>query len=311
VAACWQSAVTVPAPAVAAFAAALEEIGDAVVSLESADGTWRVAALSNDRPDPVRVRLVVALAAAAAGIPAPPPVIEPVADRDWRIEGFRLLPAVRAGRFFVRGGHVREPVPFGAIGIRLEASLAFGSGHHASTAGCLAALSALAHRPVRRLLDMGCGSGILAIAAARLWRARVIAADIDADAVAETAANARLNGVAPLVRPVVADGYRSPPIRHAGPFDVIAANILAHPLVRMAADLAAALGPGGRAVLAGFMARDAARVRSAHAAFGLRLERALDVDGWTTLTLVASGPPSARSGYSPADSVQRLREGWT
>lgn len=123
--------------------------------------------------------------------------------------------------------------------------MAFGTGHHASTAGCLLAFSRQTNLRPRRVLDMGCGSAVLAIAAAKLWRAQVLAVDVDPDAVAEAAHNARSNGVAHLVKPVLANGYTTPEVMRAGPFDVIVSNILARPLKRMARHLAGALAPGG------------------------------------------------------------------
>ena len=166
----------------------------------------------------------------------------------------------------------------------------------------LGALAASGRR-FARPLDLGCGSGILAIAAAKLWRVPVLASDVDANAVAVTRRNARLNGVAPLVRGVVADGWRSPTLRSQAPFDLVLANILARPLKRMAGDLARHLAPGGLAVLAGFLASDGTDVLAAHRTHGLRLVRAIDdATGWRTLVLRRPKSPTAR--LAPTSGVR-------
>jgi ribosomal protein L11 methyltransferase len=174
------------------------------------------------------------------------------------------------------------------VPIRLDAGLAFGSGEHASTRGCLLALDELARRRrFRRVLDMGCGSGILAIAAAKCWPARVLAVDNDPKAVVVAQENADQNGVAGQIRVRWSEGYRSPAVRSAGPYDLIFANILADPLCDMARDLARHLAPGGTAILSGLFDRQAARVIEAHRAVGLRLRRCLQLEIWTTLVFSA------------------------
>lgn len=282
----WRITVRVPACAVPGCMAALEPFGRSVLSLETPDGGWEVQAIAAARPPAAALDLALALAAAAAGVPQPATEIAPLAQRDWVADGLQQLPPVRVGRFFVYGRHVRVPVPPGCIGLVIDAGLAFGSGHHASTLGCLAAFSSLRGAGGARALDVGCGSGILAIAVAKALRIPVLACDTDPAAVAETLGNARRNGVAPLVRCTRADGYAAPLVRSRRPFDLIFANILAWPLVRLAPALAAHLAPDGRAVLAGFLERDAARVLAAHRAHGLRLERTIVLDGWATLVLV-------------------------
>jgi ribosomal protein L11 methyltransferase len=288
VAGLWRLAVAVPAHLTEAFEAALRPFAEAVVLSECADGRWQVQALCPARPEPAVAEIAVAVAAAAAGIAAPEITSTPVISRDWVAESQRNLPPLTLGRFFVYGAHVRTPVPPGTIPLAMEAGMAFGSGHHASTAGCLIALSALSRDRRRRLLDLGCGSGILAIAAAKLLHAPVIAADIDPAAVAETRTNARRNRVGGLIRAVRANGLAAATIRQARPFDLICANILARPLKRLAGAVAAALAPGGVVVLSGFITRDAAAVGAAYQAFGLRLIRADNHDGWITLVLKRS-----------------------
>lgn len=274
--------------------AALAECCDSV-SWFAETGSCRFEGLTANEPDRPALSLALALAAAASGVPAPEVTIEPLPDRDWLAESHERFAAFRIGRFVVREPEDQTPVPPGAIALRIAAATAFGSGRHGSTEGCLRALDMVRGRRIRRALDLGCGSGILAIAAAKLWRAGVLASDIDPHAVAVARANARLNGVGHLVRVVVADGYRSSSIAAARPFDLVLCNILARPLKRMAGDLARHLAPEGTAILAGLLTRGDNDVLAAHRAFGLGLLRQIDVDGWRTLVL-RRAPPPATSG---------------
>ena len=212
-------------------------------------------------------------------------VVEALPTRDWLAENRERFAAFRIGRFRIREPDDPTPCSSGLIDLRVEAASAFGSGRHGSTEGCLRALSLLARRPIRRPIDVGCGSGILAIAAAKLWRVPVLAADVDPAAVAVARANARLNGVGPLVRVVLADGWRAPSIAEGGPYDLVLCNILARPLKRLAGDLARHIAPGGIAVLAGLLVADGADVLASHRAAGLRLAWRIDVEGWRTLLL--------------------------
>ncbi|MCU0838618.1 MAG: 50S ribosomal protein L11 methyltransferase [Rhodospirillales bacterium] len=278
----WLIRVVVPPAAVAAFETALAPFCDAVSALEAGADAWRVEGLARQPPDAVSLDVACRLAAAAAGVPPPVPATTRLVERDWVACVQSDMPAVTAGCFTVYGSHLDDRVARGRIGLRIDAAQAFGSGHHASTAGCLAALSGLRRQPVRRALDLGCGSGVLAIAIARLWRARVIAADIDPRATDEAAANAGRNGVGPWIRTVATDGIgRS--VRAAGPFDLIVANILARPLVRLAGAIVPCLGDGGWLILSGFLDPTAAAVARAYAVRGLQLVQRRDEAGWTTL----------------------------
>lgn len=278
--------VVVPASAVAAFWAALDPLCEAVSTVAVDGASWRVEGLCCQPPDDAAVDVACRLAAVAAGVLPPPLTIAPIADRDWIASVHAEMPAVMAGRFTVYGRHLDASVARGRIGLAIDATLAFGSGHHSTTAGCLTALSRLAQCRVRRALDLGCGSGVLAIAMAKLWRAEVVAVDIDPRAVAVATANVAANGVRPWVRCVVSDGL-SARVRALGPFDVIVANILARPLQRLAGAITAALAHRGWLVLSGFLAQDGARVRRAYAVRGLRLGFRLEEAGWTTLGLRA------------------------
>ena len=209
-----------------------------------------------------------------------------VPDQDWVRLSQEGLPPVRAGRFFVHGAHDRGTVPPAVIPLRIEAGLAFGTGHHESTALCLTLISELVRRRrFTRLLDLGCGTGVLAIAMARLWRSRVIAADIDPIAVDVTRDNARANETAPCIRAITADGLLNPAIRARAPYELIIANILAGPLTRLAPSIAAALAPSGWVVLSGLLKWQENLVLSFYRPQGLKL-RARRRDGnWSALLL--------------------------
>lgn len=280
-----------PAAAAAACAAALDPWCTVVAtSIDADDGRvtltgWLAAAAVPDRPTLAAIATALAVAAAMAGIDPPALTVRAVGD-DWLAANREQFRPFRLGRFFIQGADAAEPPPPGLLPLTVDAGLAFGSGRHASTAGCLLALTLRGVAgPRPSLLDVGTGSGVLAIAAAKLWRAKVLATDIDAAAVAVASANVRRNGVADRVRLLVADGARHPAITAAAPYDLIVANILARPLIRLAPALAALGGAGTRLVLAGFVAADAARVAAAYAPHGYRRRRRIDGDGWTTLVL--------------------------
>jgi ribosomal protein L11 methyltransferase len=248
-------------------------------------------------PDWPALDLALAIAAASMGVSPPEVTIEPLPDRDWLAENRERFAALRIGRFLIQEPEDQTPTPPGLIALRIEAATAFGSGRHGSTDGCLRALHMLRGRRTRRALDLGCGSGILAIAAAKLWRVPVLASDVDPHAVAVARANARLNDVRNLVRVIVADGYRSSAIAARRPFDLVLCNILSRTLKRMAGGLARHLAPMGTAILAGLLTRDGNDVLAVHRAVGLGLLRTIDVEGWRTLVL--RRPPSPATSGAP------------
>jgi ribosomal protein L11 methyltransferase len=193
---------------------------------------------------------------------------------------------VRAGRFVVHGAHDRARVAGNAIGIEIEAALAFGTGHHGTTRGCLLALDDLAkRRRPRRVLDLGTGSGVLAIAAAKRLHSRVVAGDIDPVAVAAARGNARRNGAGPAITFVRAAGTKARAIAAQAPYDLIFANILLGPLLRLAVPLRLHLLPRAHLVLSGLLPRDANAALSIYRAQGLTLERRITIEGWVTLVL--------------------------
>lgn len=263
---------------------------DAVSCFDLHDGKyWRVEALYDAAPsrDALLPLLGDRMALTAD--------IELLADEDWVAKSLDGLPPVICGRLFVHGAHDAGAAPPNSIPIRIEAGMAFGTGHHGTTRGCLEALERLRRQEnFSSILDLGCGSGVLAVAAAKLWPgARVWAADIDGQAVDVARANARLNRV-PQIRTLCAAGLASARLRAAGPFDLITANILARPLTRLAGDIAGALAPGGIVVLSGLLADQERPVLNFYEGRGLRRLRRVNVAGWMTLTLRKPGAPEVQ-----------------
>lgn len=277
--------------AIQAFGTALDEIAVAIAAFEIVPGgDWRLEAYCVDAPDDAAVSEAVAGACRALGIALVPHHIAPLPPVDWLAENRRGFPPQGLGRFFIHGSHFEGKVPPGRIGMLLDAATAFGSGEHDTTRGCLLALDALGkRRRIRRPLDVGCGSAILAIAMAKLWRGKVLATDIDPESVRVARENCRINGVARLIEVEVANGYRHPKVRRNRPYDLIVANILARPLCRLAPDLRRHLAPRGMVVLSGLLTGQEAQVLSAHRLQGLTLIGRLRRNGWSTLVLERRG----------------------
>jgi ribosomal protein L11 methyltransferase len=256
----------------------------AVALVDTGQGRWCVSIYFCAAPDKKAVR---ALIKTAVGPEAGRELcFERVAAKDWVGASLAGLRPVTAGRFVVHGAHDRGRIAPNRIGIEIEAALAFGSGHHGTTRGCLLALDGLCKslssgRAARRILDIGTGSGVLAIAAARALRQRVLATDIDPSAVRVARANAKLNGVGPMVELVKADGPANQTLRARAPFDLIFANILLGPLQRLASPLVKITAPGGRVVISGLLTSQANAAITAYRA--LTLQRRIELDGWTTL----------------------------
>ena len=287
----WRIELRVPSQAISYFEEALQSDCMSVSAFVEGDGDdpdadWRLEGFSGAEPDARAVALRLAKAARAVGIETPKVRIHLVPPRDWAAENMADFPPLRVGRYFIHGSHFEGRPPAGRVAIQLDAGAAFGSGEHASTAACLMALDGLAKkRRFRRPLDLGCGSGILALAMAKTWRVRVLASDIDPIAVDVTAGNARVNGVGKLIRTTCGPGYRCPALARGKPYDLIAANILARPLAHMAGDLNRHLAPGGVAIVSGLLERDGRWVIAAHRHFGLKLIDTIIVDGWQTLLI--------------------------
>jgi ribosomal protein L11 methyltransferase len=255
---------------------------DAVTLFEDGPGAWRVEAYAQERADAEAAAEAVRRDHAQADI-----TLEDLEDLNWVAISQAALPPVYAGRFVVHGSHDRGRVPHGPWAIEVEAGEAFGTAHHATTLGCLKAIDALARRrQYKRVLDLGCGSGILAIAAARaLPRAQVIATDNDPIAVEVARSNADANGAKRIVT-ACADGLRHPWLRHAAPFDLVIANILAGPLRMLAGDISGVVSHGANLVLSGILTPEAPTVIAAYAAQGFTLVEHRRIAEWSTLTLV-------------------------
>ena len=276
----WKASITLAKDQAADAAAVLElapPTPQAVLIVDNLfEQTAAVEALYDTEPDEALLSNLTGLTV----------TIEQLPDQDWIKASQEGLAPVRAGRFFIYGAHDAGQVPPAAIAIRIEAGLAFGTGHHETTALCLSVLSDLAkRRRFSRVLDLGCGTGLLAIGAAKLWRRRVIASDIDPVAVDVTRHTARSNGSAPLVQAVTADGLDHAAIRAHAPFDLIVSNILASPLTRLAPAIARSLARGGALILSGLLRNQENLVVSFYTPHGLIL-RARRRDGpWSALVL--------------------------
>ncbi|MGE3967226.1 MAG: 50S ribosomal protein L11 methyltransferase [Dongiaceae bacterium] len=281
----WQIRFEIAAGAAQAIVGAdaiLEPFALSLSRFEAAKGRrWRFEALLEGAPP----EPLIAALAAATGLPAARFHAAPLPERDWVAESQAKLPALRAGRFFLHGSHFRGRIPKASLPLVIDAGIAFGTGRHETTKACLLALDGLAGRRFRNPLDLGCGTGVLALAMARFWGAKVLAADNDPDAVKVARENAARNGLSALVRAVRSEGYAAAALRQRAPFDLIAANILADPLIEMAPALVRHLAPGGRAILSGLLIAQEPAVLEAHRALGLRLERRHRLGDWSALLL--------------------------
>ena len=258
----------------------------AFAAFERPDGRWDVTVHFAEAPDQAMLRELVA--GAAGEDIANTIIFDMVEARDWVKASLEDLVPVPAGRFVVHGQHDRARVPANKLGIEIEAALAFGTGHHGTTRGCLLLLDHVlkARRP-RRVLDLGTGTGVLAIAAAKALQRAVLASDIDPPSVAVARENARLNETGHLVTTVRATGFAAPQFAKAGPFDLVLANILANPLRQLAGPMAQHLAPSASVILSGLLTHQAPGVIAAYRARDLVPLRHLQIDGWSSLLLRA------------------------
>ncbi len=270
-----------------ALGEALENIdpaptGIGVFEVEDGSGLWEVGGYFTDAPDETALLIL------STAMGAKPFTVSELPDTDWVAHVRRELAPVEAGRFFVYGSHDADKVPAGKHALLIEAAMAFGTGHHGTTLGCLRALDRLADQDVKatRVVDIGCGTAVLAMAAAHLWSVDVTASDIDAQAVDVAVANLRANDMENRVAVVEAAGFDHAALE--GPYDLIFANILKGPLVALAPDLSARLSAGGYAVLSGILNEQADEIVNVYARFGNSVAHREEIGEWTTLTLEKS-----------------------
>ena len=270
-----------------ALAAAMEEMtpaptGIGVFEMEDGSGLWEVGGYFDVPP----AESELALLAAAYGARAF--AVSELPDIDWVAKVRRELSPVEAGRFFVYGSHDADKVPGDRIALLIEAQMAFGTGHHGTTLGCLRAFERLLQSGwcAQDVLDLGCGTAVLAMAAARVWPAAVLASDIDAVAVEVAEANLAANGLSDRVRALQAGGFDHAELAAAAPFDLVFANILKGPLLELAPDMARHVAPSGRVILSGVLDSQAEEVIAAYRAQGLTLDMQETIGEWATLTLI-------------------------
>jgi len=283
-------AVTVPEDALEAYEAALNSACDTVGFFRDvATGDWRVEGVKPVNTNEAELNAALMLAELVSGVSVPLERVSTEAE-GWLARTYASFPEQPIGkRFAVRGTHLTDKPTSGRVTLTLDAGLAFGSGEHGSTRGCIVALETVARRRPRRILDLGTGSGILAIAAAKLLHRKVLASDIEPWSVLVTRRNAIQNRVGAMIRVKLANGWHHPAISGGGPYDLVFGNILARPLCGMAWDLSVHLAPGGTAILAGLLGTQVRMVLAAHRRRGLMLERVLPQGAWSTLVLRKKG----------------------
>jgi ribosomal protein L11 methyltransferase len=258
---------------------ATEALTYSILEEDEAHDVWRIDAFPNETDEAAAIERVL------RGFGGLRVGVETLADADWLAMSLSGLPPVRAGRFFVYGAHDQGLVPTNTVNLKIEAGAAFGTGHHGTTVGCLIAYDRLLKaRRFERVLDVGCGTGVLAIAAARTGSRVALGTDIDRPSVRIANENAALNRAD--ARFVHATGLGAAVVRETGPYDLVFANILAPPLVALAQDIKGALKPGGMAILSGLLRTQERRVLAAYVSRGFRLERRLHRDAWATLSLI-------------------------
>lgn len=286
----WSIEIELPFAALVPFEELLgEDAGVAVSSYEVRGGAaWRLQVLFDAPPDEKAWRRRLAAIAGDLGLARAPITTAKLPDQDWVRHTNTLNAPIRAGRFLLYGRHDADHLPPATLKLRVDAGLAFGTGRAPSTFGCLLAIDSLCRRRLpRQALDLGTGSGVLAMAAARAGVRTVLAADIDPVAVAVARANTALNGLAAQVHCLVASSPDDP--RLCGRYDLVVANILAEPLCRMARPLSRRVAPGGHLILSGLLAREERLVFAHYRAQGLCLHRRIALDGWHTLVLMRRG----------------------
>lgn len=273
---------------------ALDALAITVNETDEVHNLWNVVAYFADEAEALAAKRTLDIEA----------IIAPVPDVDWVRLSLEGLAPVAAGRFFLHGSHDRDKRRAGGVSLEIDAGTAFGTGHHGTTAGCLLALDQILknHQP-RRVFDLGCGTGVLAIAAAKATRRAVLATDIDPEATRVTLANARLNHLAPFTSTRTAAGLHHPAIRQSAPFDLIFANILARPLASLAQGITTLLAPGGHVILSG-LTRDQLRwIKACYTTRGLVHNSTITMGNWVALVMCKSSKNAKR----PKQSSGRLQ----
>ncbi len=273
-------------PAAEALGEAMERLvpkptGVGVFEVEDGSGLWEVGGYFGAAPDDTGLALL------AASFGARPFVVSELPETDWVAKVRRELSPVEAGRFYVHGSHDADTLPEGAVGLLIEAAMAFGTGHHGTTLGCLRALETLIAdgEAPQAVLDLGCGTAVLAMAAAKVWPITPIASDIDPVAVEVAEANVTANGLRGRVICVEAEGLDHPSLQAHAPYDLIFANILKGPLIALAPGIFDATAPGGRVILSGLLNEQASEVLGVYQRLGFNLIQRQEIVNWTTLTL--------------------------
>jgi ribosomal protein L11 methyltransferase len=268
-----------------------DESPASAVSVEEVSKTsWRLDAWCSDYESAEGVAAIL-----VSELPGVRPAVMPLEDKDWVAMSLEGLPAVEAGPFIVAGAHELAKAGGGRIPVWIEAGPAFGTGHHGTTKGCLLALSDLARtRKLGRVLDIGAGSGVLAIAALKAGADSALATDIDRESVRIARENARNNRCGPRLKLLLADGANNAAIRNGAPYDLVMANILAKPLVMLSHDIARLVKPGGRIILSGLLAFQEPQVKAAYRGQGLTLVSASRLNGWSTLVYARPQKPPGK-----------------
>lgn len=284
----WQVLFDLPTAAVGTAEESFSDLATSIANFETDEenGIWTFELICAEKPDESEINRRLLLISELHGIALPQVSIEQLVQADWLLQVARDFPPLSIGRFFVHGAHVEELPNPSSISIQVDAGAAFGSGEHGTTRCCLEALQWLAQsRRFPKILDMGTGSGILAIAAAKLWKTDVLAVDLDPVSVRVTNENCKINRVRRFIKTGVSDGYSAMQVNRGAPYDLIIANILARPLIAFAPYLKQNLADGGVAVLSGLLVSQEKQVLAAHRVHGLSLKKKFTHQGWCTLVI--------------------------